>query len=109
MTGSADKLIESYYSEEASALREASWKAMKIGLAVGLLGFFPFGLLCILMFGSVLGLNPLNAVLSIILALFCAFGTVTLLVTSWCFIARWLFLRAKMMRIINTTMLPKRA
>ena len=104
-----DKLIETYFTEDANALKTRSAKAFTIGIAAGLTAVISFTVCAAMVFLSALQLNPLSGVVSLLFGAF--FGCVLLLSVpiSWIFIGRFIYLRWQLARYINQQMTPNNA
>ena len=107
MTTPTDKLIETYFSPEATDLKRRSSRALKIGMAAGFSAMASFAALAVLIFLSVLRLNPLGTTTSVLIGVFFAMLILGLIPTSWIFIGRSAYLRLQLKKHIENVMTTK--
>ncbi len=104
MRRATDQLVDAYFSEEANTLKTRSNKALKIAIAAGLAAVLAFASGAVLLFLSVLGLNPLSGFATALAVVFLIGLLLVLVVTGWVFTGRFLYLRAQLSRYINQQM-----
>ncbi len=107
MNRSADKLVESYYSDKAADLKLRSSSAGKIGMIAGILAFCSFASLSALMLLSFLGLNPLDSTTTYTIGILLVFITLCSTFICWIYFARSVFFRSRLTSYIEDTMKVK--
>jgi hypothetical protein len=104
MSRSTDKLVDVYFSPEATALKQKSWAAGKIAIVSAVAFVVGFGICISLIFTSILGINPLPGFATVLLI--AMFGVVTLVAipTCWVFTIRGIYLRFKVQSLVSERM-----
>ena len=109
MGTSSDKLIDTYFSEQADDLKKRASNTFKIGFISGLLAFVSFAIIAILVFLSFLGLNPLSLIASLVIGFMFAGFMLCSIPTCWIFVAKSAYWRSQLMKHIESTMKKKSA